>query len=93
MRLWGQIAEAKTDSWYADTAKAVFRPDLYLAAAKSLVDEGKMPASAVPETDGYKTYKPAIDGKLFDGKMPNAYLEQLAIGLKGSQTVTAAGVK
>ena len=52
-----------------------------------------MPADAVPETDGYKTYKPAIDGKVFDGKKPNAYLEQLAIGLKGSQTVTAAGVK
>ena len=93
MRRWGQIAEAKPDGWYAETAKAVFRPDLYLAAAKSLVDEGKMPADAVPETDGYKTYKPAIDGKVFDGKKPNAYLEQLAIGLKGSQTVTAAGVK
>jgi nitrate/nitrite transport system substrate-binding protein len=93
MRRWGQIAEAKPDGWYAETAKAVFRPDLYLAAAKSLVDEGKMPADAVPETDGYKTYKPAIDGKVFDGKKPNAYLEQLAIGLKGNQTVTAAGVK
>ncbi len=37
MRRWGQIADDKTDQWYFDTAKAVYRPDLYLAAAKKLV--------------------------------------------------------
>jgi nitrate/nitrite transport system substrate-binding protein len=94
MRRWGQIAEAKPDQWYAETAKAVFRPDLYMAAAKSLVAEGKAPADGFPETDGYKTfYEPAIDGKLFDGRKPNAYIDMFSIGLKGKDVVTAAGVK
>jgi nitrate/nitrite transport system substrate-binding protein len=94
MRRWGQIAEARPDGWYADTARAVFRPDLYMAAARSLVEDGKAPADGFPDTDGYKTfYTPAIDGKLFDARKPNAYLDQFAIGLKGSQTVTAAGVR
>lgn len=94
MRRWGQIDEAKPDAWYFDTARAVFRPDLYMAAAASLVEDGKAPAEAFPETDGFKDfYTAAIDGKLFDARKPNAYLDGFAIGLKGSQTVTAAGVK
>jgi nitrate/nitrite transport system substrate-binding protein len=94
MRRWGQIAEAQDDSWYAEMAKSVFRPDLYLAAARSLMDDGKMPAGGIPETDGYKTfYEPAIDGKLFDGSKPNAYIDSFAIGLKQRQTVTAAGIQ
>jgi nitrate/nitrite transport system substrate-binding protein len=94
MRRWGQIPEAKTDSWYADTAKSVYRPDLYMAAAKSLVAENKAPASAFPETDGYRADQGKfIDGVTYNGKAPNAYLESLKIGLRGTQTVTAAGVK
>jgi nitrate/nitrite transport system substrate-binding protein len=94
MRRWGQIAETQADSWYAEMAKSVFRPDLYLAAARSLVEDGKMPAGGIPETDGYKTfYEPAIDGKLFDGSKPNAYIDSFAIGLSKGQTVTAAGVQ
>lgn len=94
MRRWGQIAEAQEDGWYAGIAKTVFRPDLYLAAARSLVEDGKMPAEGIPETDGYKTfYEPAIDGKLFDGSKPNAYIDSFVIGLKRRQTVTASGVQ
>src|SRR6185503_18989385 len=37
MRRWGQIPEAKPDAWYAETAKKVYRTDLYLQAAKLLV--------------------------------------------------------
>jgi len=29
MRRWGQIAEARTDEWYLETARSVYRPDLY----------------------------------------------------------------
>lgn len=94
MRRWGQIAEAKPDGWYADTAKKVYRPDLYMIAAKSLVADGTIPASAVPETDGYRADQGKfIDGIAFDGHKPNAYLASLPIGLKGSQKVTPAGVK
>lgn len=94
MRRWGQIAEEKPDQWYMDTAKAVYRPDLYLAAAKALVDKGTIPASAVPQTDGFKAPDSNfIDGKTYDGRKPNAYLAQFTIGLKGKQTVTAAGVQ
>jgi len=94
MRRWGQIAEAKPDQWYFDTAKAVYRPDLYLTAAKELADKGTIPATAIPETDGFKAPQSGfIDGKTFDGHQPNAYLAQFPIGLKGNASVTPAGVK
>jgi nitrate/nitrite transport system substrate-binding protein len=94
MRRWGQIPTDKPDQWYFETAKAVYRPDLYMAAAKSLVDAGKIPAAAVPTTDGFKAPQAGfIDGITYDGKQPNAYLAKFAIGLKAGQTVTPAGVK
>ena len=94
MRRWGQIATDKTDQWYVDTAKAVYRSDLYLAAARELVEAGTIPASAVPETDGFKAPQGGfIDGVTFDGRKPNAYLASFSIGLKQGQTVTPAGVK
>ena len=94
MRRWGQIAEDKPDAWYLDTAKSVYRPDLYMEAAKSLVADGKAPAEAFPETDGYRSYTiKAIDGVTFDARKPSAYVASFSIGLKGGQTVSAAGVK
>jgi nitrate/nitrite transport system substrate-binding protein len=94
MRRWGQIAEDKPDAWYLDTAKSVYRPDLYAEAAKSLVADGKAPADAFPESDGFRSYTiKAIDGVAFDARKPSAYVASFAIGLKAGQTVTAAGVK
>lgn len=94
MRRWGQIAEAKPDQWYLDTAKAVYRADIYNAAAASLVADGKAPAEAFPQTDGFRIYtRKAIDGVAFDPKRPAAYAAGFAIGLKDGQTVTPAGVK
>ncbi|MDD3798955.1 MAG: CmpA/NrtA family ABC transporter substrate-binding protein [Novosphingobium sp.] len=94
MRRWGQIAEDRTDQWYFDTAKAVYRPDLYLAAAKKLVADGAIPAGSVPETDGFRGEQGGfIDGITYDGKQPNAYLAKFKIGLKQGQKVTAAGVQ
>jgi nitrate/nitrite transport system substrate-binding protein len=94
MRRWGQIADEKPDQWYFDTAKAVYRPDLYLAAAKALADKGVIPAASIPETDGFRAPQSGfIDGKTYDGRTPNAYLAQFPIGLKGKATVSAAGVK
>ncbi len=94
MRRWGQIAEAKPDQWYLDTAKSVYRPDLYTAAAQSLVAEGKADAAAFPASDGFRVYgRKAIDGVAFDAKSPAAYAASFAIGLKDGQTVTPAGVK
>ena len=94
MRRWGQIAEDKADAWYADTAKAVYRPDLYLQATTSLVASKVIPADASPQTDGYKPVQNGfIDGLAFDARKPNDYLASLPIGLKKGQTVTAAGVQ
>ncbi|WP_296677449.1 CmpA/NrtA family ABC transporter substrate-binding protein [Novosphingobium sp.] len=94
MRRWGQIASDKPDQWYFDTAKAVYRPDLYMTAAKSLVSDGAIPAAAVPETDGFKAPQSGfIDGITYDGKQPNAYLAKFPIGLKAGQSVSPAGVK
>jgi nitrate/nitrite transport system substrate-binding protein len=94
MRRWGQIPADKSDQWYFDTAKAVYRPDLYLAAATKLVEDGVIPADSVPETNGYRAPQGGfIDGITFDGSKPNEYLTKFMIGLKQGQTVTAAGIK
>ena len=93
MRRWGQIAADKPDQWYFDTAKAVYRPDLYLAAANKLAADGVIPATAVPETDGFRGEQGGfIDGMTYDGRKPNAYLAKFKIGLKKGQTVSASGV-
>jgi len=91
MRRWGQIADAKPDSWFMDMAKKVYRPDIYAEAAKSLIEEGLMDAADFPDfatEDGYRPVQDAfIDGISYDGKAPNAYLEKLSIGLKGDQKI------
>jgi nitrate/nitrite transport system substrate-binding protein len=83
MRRWGQIPEQKPDDWYAQTAKEVYQPAIYLKAANALIAEGKLKADEIPKTDGYK---PAtadfIDGIEYDGRKPNDYLKKFAIGLK-----------
>ncbi len=91
MRRWGQISEHKSDDWYMDIAKKVYRPDIYAEAAKELIAEGKMKASEFPnfaKEDGFKPeQKGFIDKISYDGKKPNAYLEKLTIGLKGKDKV------
>lgn len=88
MRRWGQIAEAKPDSWYDATAKQVYRPDLYKAAAEALIADGLATAGDFDfDADGYRDPTDAfIDGIAFDGTQPNAYIDSLPIGLKGDQT-------
>jgi nitrate/nitrite transport system substrate-binding protein len=94
MRRWGQIPEAKPDAWFEETAKSVYRPDFYLQAAKMLVEEGKAKEEDFPwNSDGYRApTADFIDGVAYDGKQPNAYLEALAIGLKGTQRVDGVSV-
>ncbi|MBJ7551727.1 CmpA/NrtA family ABC transporter substrate-binding protein [Marinomonas ostreistagni] len=91
MRRWGQISEQKTDGWYMDIAKKVYRPDIYAEAAKSLIEDGVMNASEFPnfETeDGFKApQSDFIDGVVFDGKKPNDYIDSFEIGLKGDETL------
>ncbi|MEM7273662.1 MAG: nitrate ABC transporter substrate-binding protein, partial [Actinomycetota bacterium] len=94
MRRWGQIDADQTDEWYVETAGKVYRPDLYLAAAESLIEEGVISSDDVPDTDGFRGVEDDfIDGIPFDGSKPNEYLESLPIGLKAGQTVSAAGVE
>jgi nitrate/nitrite transport system substrate-binding protein len=96
MRRWGQIAEDKPDSWYDETAKEVYRPDLYKAAAEALIADGNATASMFDfDEDGYRAATPAadvIDGIAYDGTRPNAYIDSLAIGLKSGQTVANGAV-
>jgi len=86
MRRWGQITEAKPDQWYHDTAKQVYRPDIYQKAAALLVEEKRAEASDFPiGTDGFRPpTKEFLDGMEYDGRKPNAYIDKFAIGLKGS---------
>ncbi|TAP39052.1 CmpA/NrtA family ABC transporter substrate-binding protein [Alteromonas sp. KUL49] len=87
MRRWGQISEQKSDSWYQDIAKKVYKPEIYAVAAKALIAEGKANAADFPEFDTESGFKPPqsefIDGVTFDGTQPNAYLDSFSIGLKG----------
>jgi nitrate/nitrite transport system substrate-binding protein len=84
MRRWGQIPDTQPDAWYHETAKKVYRPDIYLVAAKQLIQDGLLEADQVPlESDGYK---PAttdfIDGVSYDGHKPLEYIDAFKIGLK-----------
>jgi nitrate/nitrite transport system substrate-binding protein len=96
MRRWGQIGDYKPDSWYDEVAKSVYRPDIYLKAAEMLVEEGHVARQDFPwDSDGYRAPTPSgdiIDGIAYDGKLPNAYIDSLPIGLKGKQVVTGNDV-
>lgn len=90
MRRWGQIADPKSDTWYRDIAKKVYRPDIYMKAAQALVAEGKAQAADFPalHEDGFRApQSDFIDGVRYDGHYPNDYLKQFAIGLKGDQVL------
>lgn len=89
MRRWGQIAEARPDSWYMDIARKVYRPDIYAEAARELIAEGKLGAEDFPDFVTETGFRPPqtgfIDDVVFDGTRPNAYLEKFRIGLKGDE--------
>ncbi len=94
MRRWGQIAEAKPDSWYADVAKSVYKPEIYMKAAELLVEEGHVKKEDIPfGSDGYRApSSDFIDGVTYDGRTPNTYIDTLSIGLKGQQKVEGADI-
>jgi len=89
MRRWGQIAKPQPDAWYQEAAKKVYRPDIYLQAAKLLVEEGKAKKADFPwGSDGYRAPQTEfIDNITFDGRKPNAYIDAFPIGLKSKQVV------
>ena len=94
MRRWGQIGEAKPDQWYDEAAKSVYKPGIYQMAAEALIAEGKASAEMFDfDTDGYRDpTSDFIDGVSYDGTKPNAYIDSLTIGLKGSQTVAGSDI-
>jgi nitrate/nitrite transport system substrate-binding protein len=83
MRRWGQIPDAKPAAWYANTIKDIYRPDIWKKAATLLVEEGYIPSTDIPTTDGFK---PAtadfIDGTKYDAKDPLGYINSFKIGNK-----------
>ncbi|WP_438269706.1 CmpA/NrtA family ABC transporter substrate-binding protein [Photobacterium sanguinicancri] len=91
MRRWGQIPQQQTDQWYMDVAKQVYRPDIYQQAVSELLEEGMLNASDFPDfkvEDGFRSPQPHfIDGITYDGKHPNSYLKQFAIGLKDDHVI------
>lgn len=91
MRRWGQIAEPKADSWYMETAKKVYRPDIYAQAAKELIAEGHLKASDFPDFTSETGFRAPqthfIDNLVYDGTKPNDYLKKFSIGLKGDETI------
>ena len=91
MRRWGQIAEPKSDSWYDEVAKSVYRPDIYRKAAEALIAEGVLSADEFPNFETETGYRPPqtefIDNVTFDGTKPNDYLKSFPIGLKGEEMI------
>ena len=89
MRRWGQIPESPEDAWYFEIAEDVYKPSIYLTAARMLVDEGLASESDFPwDSDGYRQpQSDFIDGITFSGRAPNAYLDSLEIGLKRGQSL------
>ncbi|MEJ6582220.1 MAG: CmpA/NrtA family ABC transporter substrate-binding protein, partial [Akkermansiaceae bacterium] len=84
MRRWGQITEPKSEDWYLETAKEVYKPEVYLSAAKMLLAEGKIKKEDIPwETDGFKEVtSDFIDGVSYNGRDPLGYLKAHKIGNK-----------
>ncbi|WP_341938183.1 CmpA/NrtA family ABC transporter substrate-binding protein [Marinimicrobium sp. C2-29] len=91
MRRWGQISEAKTDDWYFDVAKQVYRPDIYARAAKALIEEDYASADEFPDFETETGFKPPqtefLDEVTYDGSKPTEYLEKLDIGLKSGDVL------
>ncbi len=91
MRRWGQISEPKADDWYFETAKRVYRPDIYEKAAKALIEEQYATAEEFPDFDSETGFKPAqddfLDGIPYDGSKPTEYLDALKIGLKADDVL------
>ncbi len=91
MRRWGQIADYKPDNWYLETAKKVYRPDIYQAAAKELIADGLMSAKDFPDFSKESGFKPPqtefIDKVSYDGRKPNEYLGKFKIGLKDKDEI------
>ena len=94
MRRWGQIAEDHPDSWYDEVAKSVYKPEIYLEAAKLLIEEGLVDAADIPlDSTGYREATAEfIDGVTYDGTTPNAYIDSLEIGLKTGDSVVGSDV-
>lgn len=91
MRRWGQIPESKPASWYKEMAEKVYRPDIYMKAAESLLEEGHITEDQVPiGTDGYKLpTSDFIDGIEYDGKKPIEYINSHKIGNKDDPALSA----
>jgi nitrate/nitrite transport system substrate-binding protein len=93
MRRWGEINEFKPDGWYMETAKKVYRPDIYLAAAKELVAEGKAKAEDFPADTNIKPSQNFFIDKIsFDANKPNDYLAKFPIGLKAKQSLSGGKI-
>lgn len=84
MRRWGQIAEPKPASFYHETARKVYLPNVYEQAAQALLDAGQLRKEEVPwDSDGYKPPSADfIDRVEYDGRNPIEYLSKHKIGFK-----------
>ncbi len=85
MRRWGQISDSKPAAWYAETAKKIYKPEIYRKAAAMLIAEKKMTVADFPAAE-YDGYRPPttefIDGNQYDAKDPLGYIARFVIGTK-----------
>ena len=95
MRRCGQSPEPKPASWYHQTAKRIYRPDIYNDAAKHLIEEGLMDKSDLPKfpfLSRWKGYrKPTsefIDGNTYSAKKPIDYINSFELGIKDDPSLS-----
>ena len=92
MRRWGQITEAKPASWYGETAKEIYKPEIYRKAAEMLISEGKASPNDFPAPDyvGYREVSTDfIDGNMYDANDPIGYINSFEIGNKDPEDLAS----
>ncbi|PXY41039.1 nitrate ABC transporter substrate-binding protein [Flavobacterium cheongpyeongense] len=83
MKRWGQISEPKSNDWYHAKIKEIYKPEIWMSAARLLLEEGFLTKDEIPTTDGYKPASTEfIDNMVYDGKKPLEYIKGFKIGIK-----------
>ena len=95
MRRWGQIAEGKPDAWYVETAKKVYRPDIYLQGGAAAGRRGQGQGGRLPlgQRRLPRAHRPTSStASTTTAASPTTTSRSSHIGLKGDQKVDGSQI-